>query len=100
VHLEVVPLHDLHGEADGRLCAVSQACEIALLMVPWLPHADKESLFVRIGHYEEVHIDLLMRRVMPQLDQRLSRHSSDETASQFRLVALGGNAKAPTDRDA
>jgi hypothetical protein len=99
VHPEVVPLHDLHSEVDGRLRAVAHACEIVLLAVPGLPHPSEESPFVRIGHYEEVQVDLLMHCFMSQLDMRLSRQPSDETVTQFRLGALRGNTKTHTDED-
>jgi hypothetical protein len=99
VHPEIVLLHDLHSEVDGQLRAVAQACEIVLLVVPGLPHPSNESLFVRIGHYKEGQVELLMHCFMSQLDMRLSRQPSDKTVTQFRLCALRGNTKTRTDED-
>jgi hypothetical protein len=97
VHREVVLLHDLHNEVDERLRAVAQTCEIVLSVIPGFPHPSKESLFVRIGHYEEVQVNLLMHCFMSQLGMRLSHQPSDEIITQFRLCALRGNAKTHTD---
>jgi hypothetical protein len=75
VHSDVLPLHDLHYESDGQLRAVAQACEIVLSVILGMSHACQEALFVRIGHYEEGQVNLLLHCFMSQLDMRLpARH--------------------------
>jgi hypothetical protein len=77
---------------DGTV-EVGNTAEISLNIVCGLPQSYKELLFVRIGHYEDVRVDIIVRCFVPQIEIALPRHESDDNVLHYRQKMLKQAAK-------
>jgi hydrocephalus-inducing protein len=84
--------HFYVAPADGTV-EVGNTAEIALTIVCGLPQSYKEPLFVRIGHYEDVRVHIIVHCFVPQIEIALPRHETDDNVLRYRQKMLKQAAK-------